>query len=428
MLQRIKELIVYRLADDHMMMRLFRNMQENDISSYMQWIKELLDMATRFGWYGDLWQCLLAHTLLTSENSYTLSQERQMFEGIGSIHQFLIHDMEIFQELSRYDFHCIDEKLTVPCFSIIRDYTALPKRKELYDGWMGEQIMEIGKRLFDKSDPQEMLQVLHTHYQTYGIGDFAFHKAFRIQNSDTCLLQTIVDLDEVTLHDLIGYEEQKKSLYENTLSFVSGKKANNVLLYGESGTGKSTSIKAIANMFFDKGLRIIEIHKHQFHLLHDVIQQIKSRNYYFIIYMDDLSFEENETEYKYLKAVIEGGMETKPNNVLIYATSNRRHLIKETWRDRSDVNEEQDLHVSETMSEKLSLVARFGISIYYGKPSAKDYHTIVKELAARAHITAFNEDELWQYANAWELRHGGVSGRCARQLIDYLSSVSSHKE
>ncbi len=428
MLQRIQELIVYRIPNDHMIARLFRIIQENDISSSMQWIKELLDMATRFGWYGDLWQFLLTHTLLTSENSYTLSQERQAYESVGSIHTFLIHDMEIFKDLFQYDFHPIDETLPIPCFSIIKDYKALSKRKELYDGWMGDQIMEIGKRLFAKSDSQDMLHVLHEYYQIYGIGDFAFHKAFRIQNGETCVLQTIVNLEEVTLDDLIGYEDQKKSLYENTFSFVSGKKANNVLLYGESGTGKSTSIKAIANMFFDKGLRIIEIHKHQFHLLHEVIQQIKSRNYYFIIYMDDLSFEEDETEYKYLKAVIEGGMETRPSNVLIYATSNRRHLIKETWRDRSDIIEEQDLHVSETMSEKLSLVARFGISIYYGKPSAQDYHNMVKELAAREHITAFDADELWQYANAWELRHGGVSGRCARQLIDYLSFLSSSKE
>ena len=165
---------------------------------------------------------------------------------------------------------------------------------------------------------------------------------------------------------------------------------------------------------------MIEIHKHQFHSLHDVIAQIKKRNYGFIIYMDDLSFEEDETQYKYLKAVMEGGLEMRPSHVLIYATSNRRHLIKETWRDRNDVSE--DLHLSETMSEKLSLVARFGISIYYGRPTPQEYHTMVKELAQREGLSNINEEELWQIANAWELRHGGVSGRCARQLIDDLST------
>ena len=150
--------------------------------------------------------------------------------------------------------------------------------------------------------------------------------------------------------------------------------------------------------------------------------KLKSRNYGFIIYMDDLSFEEHEIEYKYLKAVIEGGLEMKPKHVLIYATSNRRHLIKETWRDRNDVNDEQDLHISETMSEKLSLAARFGISIYYGRPSNQEYQNIVRKLAEAANLTAYSEQELWQKATAWELRHGGVSGRCARQLIDHLTS------
>lgn len=214
----------------------------------------------------------------------------------------------------------------------------------------------------------------------------------------------------------------------NTEAFLQGKQANNVLLYGESGTGKSTSIKALGNRYYKDGIRLIEIHKHQFHLLQDIIQQIKTRNYGFIIYMDDLSFEEDETEYKYLKAVMEGGLEVRPNHMLIYATSNRRHLVRETWRDRNDFHEDQDLHISETMAEKLSLAARFGISIYYGKPNAKEYQHIVKELAKREQLEGYDEATLWQLANAWELRHGGGSGRCARQFIDYLRSQSGAKK
>ena len=137
-----------------------------------------------------------------------------------------------------------------------------------------------------------------------------------------------------------------------------GKKANNCLLFGDSGTGKSTSIKAIINQYYEQGLRMIEIYKHQFKDLSAVISHVKNRNYKFIIYMDDLSFEEFEIEYKYLKAVIEGGLETKPDNVLIYATSNRRHLIKETWNDRDDVETDNGMHRSDTMQEKLSLVNR----------------------------------------------------------------------
>ena len=162
---------------------------------------------------------------------------------------------------------------------------------------------------------------------------------------------------------------------------------------------------------------MIELYKHQFRELNDVIAQIKNRNYKFIIYMDDLSFEEFEIEYKYLKAIIEGGLERKPDNVLIYATSNRRHLIRESFRDKAERDEE--LHTSDTVQEKLSLVARFGVSIYFGRPDRKDFQTIVRELAKRNGIT-MPEDELLLLANQWELSHGGRSGRTAQQFIDYL--------
>lgn len=195
------------------------------------------------------------------------------------------------------------------------------------------------------------------------------------------------------------------------------KKANNCLLYGDAGTGKSSCIKAIANEYYGSGLRIIEVYKHQFQDLNDVIAQIKNRNYKFIIYMDDLSFEEFEIEYKYLKAVIEGGLEKKPENVLIYATSNRRHLIRETFKDKQDRDEE--LHVNDTVQEKLSLVSRFGVSIYFGSPDKKQFQQIVQTLADRYGV-AMSEDELLLKANQWELSHGGLSGRTAQQFIDYL--------
>ena len=217
------------------------------------------------------------------------------------------------------------------------------------------------------------------------------------------------------LDDLIGYEIQKKKLVENTEAFVQGRKANNALLFGDSGTGKSTSIKAIVNEYYDQGLRMIEIYKHQFKDLSTVIADIKNRNYKFIIYMDDLSFEEFEIEYKFLKA---GGVETKPDNILIYATSNRRHLIKETWNDRSDMESANGLHRSDTIEEKLSLVNRFGCQINYSKPSQKEYFNIVVNLAKKNGLT-MTEEELCAEANKWELSHGGISGRTAQQFINH---------
>ena len=156
-----------------------------------------------------------------------------------------------------------------------------------------------------------------------------------------------------------------------------------------------------------------------------MIAQIKNRNYRFIIYMDDLSFEEFEIEYKYLKAVIEGGLETRPDNILIYATSNRRHLIKETWNDRSDVSNDNGMHTSDTMQEKLSLVNRFGCTIYYGKPNQKEYFNIVEELAEKQGIV-MSEEKLQAEANKWELSHGGLSGRTAQQFINHLAGMQEN--
>ena len=164
---------------------------------------------------------------------------------------------------------------------------------------------------------------------------------------------------------------------------------------------------------------MIEIYKHQFKDLSNVIAKIKNRNYKFIIYMDDLSFEEFEIEYKFLKAVIEGGVETKPENVLIYATSNRRHIINETWNDRNDVVNNNGIHTSDTMQEKLSLVNRFGITINFSKPTQKEFFAIVKGLADKMKLD-IPEEELYAEANKWELTHQGISGRTAQQFINYL--------
>ena len=221
------------------------------------------------------------------------------------------------------------------------------------------------------------------------------------------------------LDDLVGYESQKKELIKNTEAFVEGYNGNNVLLYGDAGTGKSASIKAILNQYYSQGLRMIQIYKHEFKDLPRVIAEIKNRNYRFIIYMDDLSFEEFEIEYKYLKAVLEGGLEPKPENVLIYATSNRRHLIRETWSDRSDMSEDE-LHRSDTIEEKLSLAERFGVTIGYYKPNREEYFDIVTNLARRHPEIKLTEEELRSEAGRWEMRHGGMSGRTAQQFIDSL--------
>lgn len=434
MLHQMNELIIYRVKEEDLLMQMAQALAMDGEAGQQRsliytTVKHLLDMATQYGWNHNLWHCALCAHLLMDENSYTLSKERRKEPLNGSIQTFLLHDMELFYSLFHYDFEPISKRLNLNCFAILSNYQAIAKREEMMDETMGKMIMDTAVKLAQAPDAKAMMAILDAFYETYGTGRFAFHKAFRIKETmEGCHFVAIRNYPDISLEHLIGYEEQKQELMMNTEAFLQGKQANNVLLYGESGTGKSTSIKALGNRYYKDGIRLIEIHKHQFHLLQDIIQQIKTRNYGFIIYMDDLSFEEDETEYKYLKAVMEGGLEVRPNHMLIYATSNRRHLVRETWRDRNDFHEDQDLHISETMAEKLSLAARFGISIYYGKPNAKEYQHIVKELAKREKLEGYDEATLWQLANAWELRHGGGSGRCARQFIDYLRSQSGAKK
>ena len=308
--------------------------------------------------------------------------------------------------------------------AIMEDYKAIAKKELMYNKNVSEKVQALSRRLEEARDADGFFDAVTGFYKDYGVGMFGLNKAFRITNNAAgeLIFLPINNMDRVMLDDLVGYEIQKKKLVDNTRAFVEGKKANNVLLFGDSGTGKSTSIKAIVNEFYKDGLRMIEIYKHQFQDLSNVIAAVKNRNYRFIIYMDDLSFEEFEVEYKFLKAVIEGGVETKPDNVLIYATSNRRHLIKETWSDRNDMEHDNGMHRSDTMQEKLSLVNRFGVTINYSRPSQKEYFEIVIQLARRAGID-LSDEELKAEANKWELAHGGISGRTAQQFVYYLEGM-----
>ncbi|MFI3237771.1 MAG: ATP-binding protein [Lachnospiraceae bacterium] len=390
-------------------------------------IKRMLEVATQYGFDKNLWHNYLTFLLITDENPFSITCEK-VGASEGSVNIFAKGDFTAFRELFFYDFSYLEEDLGLSCFTTICDYKAIAKKELMYNKAVSEKVQALSLEL-EKADSTEAFFMCVTEfYKAYGVGMFGLNKAFRIQSGayegDITFLP-INNMDKVMLSDLVGYELQKDKLVENTKAFVDGKKANNVLLFGDSGTGKSTSIKAIVNAFYNDGLRMIEIYKHQFKDLSSIIAQIKNRNYKFIIYMDDLSFEEFEVEYKFLKAVIEGGVETKPDNVLIYATSNRRHLIKETWSDRSDITQDEGMHKSDTMEEKLSLVHRFGVTINYSKPSRKEFNEIVIALARKEGLMQ-SEDELKAEANKWELFHGGISGRTAQQFVHYLAGKSNN--
>ena len=385
-------------------------------------VKRLLDLSTACGFDENLWQCYLTWVLMTNDNSFTRTCER-VGASEGSVNRFAENDFTVFHRLFHYDFSSLEQYLVTDCFSILCSYRAIPKRERTYNRDVSQQVRTLRRALAEAADGHEMFCLMTDYYKQYGYGVFAMNRAFRIRRADAGLeFLPISNVDGVRLEDLLGYESQKRELRRNTEAFLTGKHANNVLLYGDAGTGKSTSVKALINEYYDQGLRMIEIYKHQFGELSRILAEIKNRNYRFIIFIDDLSFEENEVEYKFLKAVIEGGVETRPENVLIYATSNRRHLIRETWNDRQDMEHHGDIHRSDTMEEKLSLAARFGVTINYNAPTPKEFQAIVKALAERQGVE-MDEKELMAKANAWEIRHGGFSGRTAQQFIHYLEGL-----
>ena len=386
-------------------------------------VKRILQVATDYGFNKNLWHNYLTFLLMTNENPFSITCEKVGAQD-GSVNEFVKDDFAAFKELFDYDFTQIEKVLSVDCFTKLSNYKAISKTELMYNKNVSEKVQTLSEKLEKATSAEQFFELVTEFYKQYGVGMYGLNKAFRIKtdNSGKVSIVPINNMDRVMLDDLVGYEIQKKKLVDNTKAFVAGKKANNVLLFGDSGTGKSTSIKAIVNEFYEDGLRMIEIYKHQFKDISNVIAQIKNRNYKFIIYMDDLSFEEFEIEYKFLKAVIEGGVETRPDNILIYATSNRRHLIKETWKDRDDVEHDNGLHRSDTMEEKLSLANRFGLSICYSKPTPKEYYNIVEVLAKKNGIY-MPQEQLRAEANKWELMYGGISGRTAQQFINYLQGI-----
>ncbi len=427
MYREVAKLIIYGNHEDTILIKMsdiFKKFDRDEetpdklISDIYEQIKRILEVATDYGFDKNLWHNYLTFYLITNENPFSLTCEK-VGANDGSVNEFAKNDFKVFMNLFNYDFRPIEAALGINCFSLISDYKAIVKKELMYNKNVSEKVQALSLKLETAKDENEFFNYVTDFYKAYGVGMFGLNKAFRVIGGDNGVTFTpINNMDKVMLDDLIGYEIQKKKLVENTEAFVQGRKANNALLFGDSGTGKSTSIKAIVNEYYDQGLRMIEIYKHQFKDLSNVIASIKNRNYKFIIYMDDLSFEEFEIEYKFLKAVIEGGVETKPDNILIYATSNRRHLIKETWNDRNDLESNNGLHRSDTIEEKLSLVNRFGCQISYSKPSQKEFFDIVIGLARKNNVK-MTDEELMVEANKWELSHGGISGRTAQQFINY---------
>ena len=379
--------------------------------------RRLMELGEAEGLRGDLWQLYLARLILAEENAWSLSAERG--GAACSVDTLAAVDFAALYQLFHFDFareEALLEAIGPEVVAALRTFT--PSRE---GGAAASRIAALREALAGAPDPTAFQRAAREFISRNGAGRFGLHRAFRVAETGGELAMEPVEEDPVTLDALVGYQRQKAALCANTEAFVAGRPYNNMLLYGDAGTGKSTSVRALLSRYGDAGLRLVELYKHQMHLLSPLIARLRQRAGRFVVLIDDLSFEEDEVGYKYLKAVIEGGAERRPGNILLCATSNRRHLIRETWSDRDDMEHDGDIHRSDTMQEKLSLAGRFGCLISFAKPDRALWREMILTLADRVPDLSLTEEELLAAATRYELRHGGVSGRTAAQFINEIS-------
>lgn len=364
---------------------------------------QLIEQAEKLGLSGNIIKVYILYMMAHKNNCVSYAVESSGGKIGASLYRAFCHDIEILEKLL-----VLKPSIVLGC-EFLDDYEATTKNNSAAFKMLEENLAKA-------EDINSKADAFIEYYRTYGSGDMADYRAFR-WDSDEDELVGIKHFEAMRLDELIGYEQQKQQLKDNTLAFVEGKPANNVLLVGARGTGKSSGVKAVVNSFFDKGLRLVQLTKDQLVSLPVIMERLRTySSKKFIIFLDDLSFEEFEVEYKYLKSAIEGGASAKPENVLIYATSNRRHLIKESYKNRGV--DDDDMHRNDTLNETISLSDRFGLIIHYLSPSQQEYLDIVAGLL-KQHGIVLDDEELRVKAGAWAQEHSGRSGRIAQQFVTY---------
>lgn len=362
----------------------------------------VLAAAEELGLAGNLWQGYFFHLLAEGENLAAQVVETRGEAGSG-IQAALTRDLEK-----------------------LRPFWELTGRDVFQDGFYdhyepGHPVRDsleaqLARQLKETEEAAGKARLLFHHYQRYGRGKMARYEAFCLDAKGR--FQGIADFPHYAWDDILGYEDQKEKLLANTRQFMAGRGCNNVLSTGSRGTGKSTSIKALIPLFSAQGLRLVQIKRDQLQLLAEAMERAgKIRSHRFLFFFDDLSFDENEKEYKYLKSAIDGGAAPQPDNVMLCATSNRRHLLKETWADRSD-ELEAEVYREDATNESIALSDRFGLILHFGAPTQQEYLAIIDHELRKEGIQ-LSPEELRVEGVRWEMEHSGRNGRIAKQFVQW---------
>ncbi len=399
------------------------NNERAAVEKCFTFIGSLLDLARPHALKDlDLFKNHLLDCLVDDENAFSLGSEK---EDLSSMNGLLLNavksDLKLLQKIYELDLlrlmKCLEEKHGLAGFMPRFDHLNGNSSNNCgHPQFYFRHKKLLKEHLAASADWSADLEQLYSYYGKTGSGIFGRYWAFKWRaQGESSALAGVSNPDPIRLEDLVGYEDQKKEILRNTGQFVKGHGANNILLYGDRGTGKSSTIKSLVHIFGPEGLRLIEVSRHDLLSLYRIIREIEGRAQKFILFIDDLSFEETETEYKELKALLEGSIEKPPGNVLVYATSNRRNLVREYFSDRSA----DEVGRQDTYQEKLSLADRFGIKLVYSTPDQKAYLKTVKAMAEKNGIV-LDEAKLCDLALKWALWQNSRSGRTARQFIDDL--------
>ncbi len=350
------------------------------LSVYSEFVSSLFKHSACFSAY-------LKKAVFEDENAFIVLKAKN--KAIPeSISENLKYELEIFTKLSEVT---VDD---------IRAFIS-------YDGYLpsfNNEYTDFKTCYFDRAE----------NISTLGYGIFASSPMFKVVDG---IIVPVESNDTITVDSFVGYDNERQAVIENTIALVEGRPAANVLLYGDAGTGKSSTVKAVANLLFDEGVRLIEVRKDQLLSLSDIMSKIAENPLKFIIFIDDLSFNKNDDQFSMLKAALEGSASVKSANSVIYATSNRRHIVKETFSDRASAGD--DIHRNDTVQELLSLSDRFGLTVYFSRPGKNLYLDIVRQLADRYEVE-YDENELTVKAEAFALSRGSRSPRAAEQFVKNL--------